>query len=79
MAPKKATDFGAAMTGLLLGGSVIFLLMLTIVWLTNSHFEGKKEHEAAAAPAVTAPAPAAPRTASPVEPGAPPAPPPTNH
>jgi len=30
------------MAGLVLGGSVLFLLMLTIVWLTNSHFEGLK-------------------------------------
>jgi hypothetical protein len=57
-APKpKSRDFGAALTGLVLGGSVLFLLMLTIVWLTNRHFEGKKAAENAE---VTAPAVAAP-------------------
>ena len=49
MAPKKSTDLGAALTGLILGGSVLFLVLLTIVWLTNSHFEKKKASEAAAA------------------------------
>ncbi|MGH9424040.1 MAG: hypothetical protein ACRD3J_28960 [Thermoanaerobaculia bacterium] len=57
-APRpKSRDFGAALSGLVLGGSVIFLLMLTIVWLTNRHFEGKEAAEKAAAPppAVAAP------------------------
>ena len=73
MATRKSTDLGAALTGLILGGSVIFLLLLTIVWLTNRHFEGKKEYEAKAAPAavpaavpaaapIAAPAPAPPGT-----------------
>jgi hypothetical protein len=69
MAPKQSTDLGAALRGLLLGGSVLFLLLLTIVWLTNRHFEGKKELEAKEAPAATATAPSAPSTT--------PAPPPT--
>jgi uncharacterized iron-regulated membrane protein len=64
MAPKKSTDLSAALTGLILGGSVLFLLLLTIVWLTNRHFEGKKaegpvDAPAATAPAVSQPAPAA--------------------
>jgi len=42
MAQKHSTDLGAALRGLLLGGSVMFLLLLTIVWLTNRHFEGKE-------------------------------------
>ena len=46
MAPKQSTDLGAGLRGLLLGGSVLFLLLLTIVWLTNRHFEGKKALEA---------------------------------
>jgi hypothetical protein len=57
-APRpKSRDFGAALSGLVLGGSVLFLLMLTIVWLTNRHFEGKEAAEKAAAPppAVAAP------------------------
>jgi len=44
--PSK--DLGAALAGLVLGGSVMFLIILTIVWLTNSHFAsekaGKAEH-----------------------------------
>jgi hypothetical protein len=65
MATRKSTDLGAGLTGLILGGSVIFLLLLTIVWLTNRHFEGKKEFEAKAAPAaapIAAPPPAPPGT-----------------
>jgi hypothetical protein len=60
MAAKK-TDLGAALTGLVLGASVLFLLLLTIVWLTNRHFEGRKEAE----PAATPPAATAPATAPP--------------
>jgi hypothetical protein len=56
-APKpKSTDFGAALAGLVLGGSVLFLIMLTIVWLTNSHFEGEKDQKKVA-PAPTSVAP----------------------
>lgn len=60
MAPKKSTDLGAALTGLILGGSVLFLVLLTIVWLTNSHFEKKEANEAQ--PAAAAPLPAPPPT-----------------
>ena len=65
MPPKQSTDLFAGLRGLLLGGSVLFLLLLTIVWLTNRHFEGKKEAEAssppsAAATPVTPPTPAPP-------------------
>jgi hypothetical protein len=56
MAQKQSTDLGAALRGLLLGGSVLFLVLLTIVWLTNRHFEGKKEAEVnTAAPTAGAP------------------------
>jgi len=75
MAPKKSTDLGAALTGLLLGGSVLFLVLLTIVWLTNSHFEKKEANEAAQAPAAAAPAPApAPATSGTAAPTPPPPP-----
>ena len=75
MAPKKSTDLGAALTGLLLGGSVLFLVLLTIVWLTNSHFEKKEASEAANAPAAAAPAPApAPATSGTGAPTPPPPP-----
>jgi hypothetical protein len=60
MASKKSSDLGAALTGLILGGSVMFLLLLTIVWLTNRHFEGKKATESPAAATAGAPAPAPP-------------------
>ena len=61
-----STDFGAALSGLILGGSVLFLMVLAIVWLTNSHFEDLKasgEHGAApAAPAQRTSPPAVPST-----------------
>ena len=56
---QKGRDFGAALSGLVLGGSVLFLLILTIVWLTNRHFEGKEAAEKAAAPPPAAAAPPA--------------------
>jgi hypothetical protein len=69
MAPKKSTDLGAGLTGLILGGSVLFLLLLTIVWLTNSHFEKKEANEAqSAASAAPAPAPATSGTPAPPPP-----------
>jgi len=64
MAVKKSTDLGAALSGLVLGGSVIFLVVLLVVWLTNSSFANKEGH--GAAPAHAAPASgAAPATATP--------------
>ena len=94
MAASKpaSTDFGAAMAGLVLGGSVLFLVMLAIVWLTNSLFEGLKASGAHGAPpgAEAGPAqrtspPALPSTTgsgtqAPAAPStAPPAPAPTGH
>ena len=90
MAQSKSTDLGAALRGLIMASAVIFLLMLTIVWLTNRHFEGKKEAEgpaaappaaAAAAPgtapgAVTPPIPVSPEAAAGKPGPAPPPPPP---
>lgn len=59
-APRPSSrDFGAALAGLVLGGSVLFLIVLTIVWLTNSHFAGKEAEHAAPAAGVTATAPPA--------------------
>jgi len=87
MAAKRKSDMSAAFTGLILGGSVLFLLLLTIVWLTNRHFEGKKESEVQPAPAAAAGTPpisastpgaatagAAPGAAAPPPPAPPPAP-----
>jgi len=62
-APRpKSRDLGAALAGLVLGGSVMFLIILTIVWLTNRHFDSKREsekatHGPAAAVAVPGPIP----------------------
>lgn len=54
-APRpKSRDLGAALTGLVLGGSVLFLLILTIVWLTNRHFDAKKASEKGETPAAAA-------------------------
>jgi hypothetical protein len=56
-APRpKSRDFGAALAGLVLGGSVLFLVILTIVWLTNSHFASKKAMEAKEQPQAVLPA-----------------------
>jgi hypothetical protein len=56
-APRpKSRDFGAALAGLVLGGSVMFLIILTIVWLTNSHFAEKKANEAKEQPQAVLPA-----------------------
>lgn len=52
----RSKDLGAALAGLVLGGSVLFLVMLTIVWLTNRHFEGLKASGAHGPPAAGAPA-----------------------
>lgn len=59
-APRpKSRDFGAALSGLVLGGSVIFLIVLTIVWLTNSHYSGLEQDKAGAPPAAVHAAPPA--------------------
>lgn len=63
----RSKDLGAALAGLVLGGSVLFLVMLTIVWLTNRHFEGLEASGAhgpppAGAPALPTAPPAVPST-----------------
>jgi hypothetical protein len=59
-APRpKSRDLGAAFAGLVLGGSVLFLLVLTIVWLTNRHYEGKEAGEKGPPPPAAAAAPSA--------------------
>jgi hypothetical protein len=78
----KSRDFGAAFAGLVLGGSVLFLVMLAIVWLTNSHFDRLRasgEHGAAPAPATqAAPTPGAPAPGAPAQTATPPAAPATH-
>jgi hypothetical protein len=46
MATKKKTDLSAALTGLILGSVTLFLLLTSIVLLTNAHFRGKEAVEA---------------------------------
>ena len=52
MATKKKTDLSAALTGLILGSVTLFLLVTSIVMMTNAHYRGK---EAAESPAAEAP------------------------
>jgi hypothetical protein len=49
MAVKQRTDFGAAFTGFILGAVTLFLVLTSIVLLTNAHFRGKHAAEAAEA------------------------------
>jgi hypothetical protein len=46
MATKKKTDLGAALTGLVLGAVVLFLVLTSIVMMTNAHYRGKEAAEA---------------------------------
>ena len=46
MATKKKTDLSAALTGLVLGSVTLFLLLTSIVLLTNAHFRDKEAAEA---------------------------------
>jgi hypothetical protein len=48
MVAKKRTDFSAAITGFILGAVTLFLLVTSIVLLTNAHFRGKEPVGAAA-------------------------------
>ncbi|MEO8575198.1 MAG: hypothetical protein ABI556_00795 [Gemmatimonadales bacterium] len=59
----KSRDFGAALAGLVLGGSTLFLLVITIVWLTNAKYAGEKAEHAAPAAAATSTTPTAPAPA----------------
>lgn len=46
MATKRKTDLGAALTGLVLGAVVLFLLLTSIVIVTNAHYRDKERAEA---------------------------------
>ena len=46
MATKKKTDLGAALTGLVLGAVVLFLLLTSIVMMTNAHYRDREAAEA---------------------------------
>ena len=43
MAIKKRTDFGAAITGFILGAVTLFLLLTSIVLLTNAKYRHREE------------------------------------
>jgi hypothetical protein len=47
MATKKKSDLSAALTGLVLGSVTLFLLLTSIVMMTNAHY---RDREAAEAP-----------------------------
>jgi hypothetical protein len=46
MATKKKTDLGAALTGLVLGAVVLFLVLTSIVMMTNAHYREREAAEA---------------------------------
>jgi hypothetical protein len=45
MATKKKTDLGAALTGLILGTVTLFLVLTSIVMMTNAHYRDKEAAE----------------------------------
>jgi len=46
MATKQRTDFAAAFTGFILGAVTLFLLLTSIVLLTNARYRNKEGAEA---------------------------------
>lgn len=42
MEGKHHTDFGAALTGLVVGGCIVFAILFGVVELTNHHYAGEK-------------------------------------
>ena len=46
MAVKKKTDLSAALTGLVLGSVTLFLILNSIVMMTNAHYRDKEAVEA---------------------------------
>ena len=46
VATKKKTDLSAALTGLVLGAVTLFLLLTSIVMMTNAHYRDKAAAEA---------------------------------
>jgi hypothetical protein len=45
MATKKKTDLGAALTGLILGAVTLFLVLTSIVMMTNAHYRDREAAE----------------------------------
>ena len=48
MSKPKSRDLSAGLTGLVLGAVSLFLIVTTIVLLTNSHFKNEKPEAPAA-------------------------------
>ncbi|HZE09334.1 MAG TPA: hypothetical protein VE110_11330 [Gemmatimonadaceae bacterium] len=46
MATRKKTDLGAALTGLVLGAVVLFLVLTSIVMMTNAHYRDRETAQA---------------------------------
>jgi hypothetical protein len=46
MTAKKKTDLSAALTGLVLGSVTLFLILTSIVMMTNAHYRDKEAVEA---------------------------------
>ena len=44
---RHGTDFPAALTGLVVGGSIVFAILFGIVMITNHHYAGEKTIAAA--------------------------------
>jgi len=55
----RPSDLGAALTGLIVGAVVLFIIVFTIVKLTNSSYAGEHEAAPVATTGTPAPAPAA--------------------
>jgi hypothetical protein len=47
MESKQQTDFGAALTGLVVGGCIVFAILFGVVEMTNHHYAGEKTAAAA--------------------------------
>ena len=54
----RSSDLGAALTGLIVGAVALFIIVFTIVKLTNASFAGEQHATAPAAAATSTPAPA---------------------
>jgi hypothetical protein len=60
MAQQRSSDLGAALTGLVVGGVVLFAIMFAIVKITNASYASHEPAAAAAAAADQQPPPEAP-------------------
>ena len=49
--PHRPSDLGAALTGFVVGGTVLFAVVFAIVILTNNHYASKEAAPAGQTPA----------------------------